>query len=183
MSAFPFFATLPNLITIARLFLVPVVIAMITENRWPMAFLFFVVAGISDAVDGFLAKRFQLATELGAHLDPVADKVLLVSIYVALAVMRVLPAWLAILVVSRDVMIVGALLIARVLHKPMAIRPLLISKANTTAQIAFAAAMLGAKAFDFDLGLWFWVALVVVAALTLASAGAYLARWLTHMAA
>ena len=79
-------------------------------------------------------------------------------------------------------MIVGAILIARVLHKPIAIRPLFVSKANTTAQIVFAAALLGAKAFELDLGLWFSVSMVVVAALTLASAGAYLARWLTHMA-
>jgi cardiolipin synthase len=182
MSGFPLFATLPNLITIARLFLVPAVISMIIDSRWEMAFLLFLVAGVSDAVDGFLAKRYHLTTELGAYLDPVADKALLVSIFVALAVVRVIPSPLAILVVSRDVMIIGAILIARVLDRPMAIRPLPISKVNTTVQIAFAAAMLGAKAFDLDLGMWLTTWMVIVAGLTLASAAAYLTKWLSHMA-
>ena len=67
----------------------------------------FVIAGVSDAVDGLLARRFDLRTELGAYLDPLADKALLVSIYVTLGDLGKLPAWLAILVVSRDIMIVG----------------------------------------------------------------------------
>ena len=117
----------------------------------------------------------------GAYLDPVADKALLVSVYVALALVNVVPATLAILVVSRDIMIVGAVMIAWVLDNPLEIRPLLVSKLNTTAQIALAAAVLGAKAFDLPLGLWFEVSLAVVAALTLASAAAYLRQWLNHV--
>ena len=78
--------SLPNLITLARLGLVPIIIAMISAGRWKEACLIFIVAGVSDAVDGWMAKTFNLRTELGAYLDPVADKALLVSIYVALAV-------------------------------------------------------------------------------------------------
>lgn len=181
MSSFPFFSALPNLITLGRLLLVPVIISMIVDGRWEAAFLLFLVAGISDAVDGFLAKRFGLASELGAYLDPIADKALLVSIFIALAIVRVIPSSLAILVVSRDVLIVGAIIMARVLDRPMTIRPLPVSKANTTVQIVFAAAVLGGNAFQLDLGPWATGAMVLVAALTLASAAAYLKQWLTHM--
>jgi cardiolipin synthase len=174
-------ASLPNLITIARLVLVPVIVALMAHQRWEAVLATFVVAGLSDAADGFIAKRFKLQTELGAYLDPVADKALLISIYVMLAAVGVLPDWLAILVVFRDVMIVGGVVMAAFLGKPVTIRPLLISKANTTAQIGFAALVLAAKAFGLGLGLWFGLAIVVVATLTVASAAAYLAQWLDHM--
>ena len=180
MSRFPL-SSLPNLITLGRLFLVPLIIIAISNGRWTLTFVAFVVAGVSDAVDGYLAKTFDLRTKLGAYLDPVADKALLISIYVTLALASVLPATLAIMVVSRDVMIVGAVIISWLLDDPVEIRPLLVSKLNTTAQIAFAAAVLGAKGFDLPFGLWFDVALVVVAALTLASAAAYLRQWLDHV--
>ncbi len=180
MSRFPF-SSLPNLITLGRLILVPVVISAIADGRWTLTFLAFVLAGVSDGVDGYLAKRFNLRTKLGAYLDPVADKVLLVSIYVALALGDVVPRTLAILIVSRDIMIVGGVLISWVLDNPLEIRPLLISKLNTTVQIAFAAAVLGGKAFDVSFGLWFHIAVVVVAGLTLASAAAYLRQWLRHV--
>jgi cardiolipin synthase (CMP-forming) len=175
------YTSLPNLITLARLGLVPVVIAMISAGRWPEACLFFIVAGVSDAVDGWLAKTYRLSTELGAYLDPVADKALLVSIFVALSVYGAVPSWLTIVVVARDVMIIGALMISWLMGKPVAIRPLWISKTNTAAQIAFAAAVLGAKAFQFTLGPWFTISVFIVAALTLASLAAYLAVWARHM--
>ncbi len=178
MSAY---TSLPNLITLARLGLVPVVIAMISAGRWPEACITFVIAGLSDAVDGWLAKTFNLRTELGAYLDPLADKALLVSIYVALSVVGTLPAWLAIIVAARDVMIIGAFMISWLMNKPMAIKPLWVSKLNTAAQIGFAALVLGAKAFQFTLGPWFTVFAACVAALTLASLAAYLAGWARHM--
>src|SRR5208283_4357319 len=90
-------ANLPNLITLARLLMTPLAVSMIISQRFVAAFVIFVLAGISDGVDGFIAKRFDLRTELGSYLDPLADKALLVSIYVALAVVGVLPAWIAIL--------------------------------------------------------------------------------------
>jgi cardiolipin synthase (CMP-forming) len=175
------YTSLPNLITLARLCLVPIVIAMISAGRWTEACLIFIAAGISDAIDGWLAKTFNLQTELGAYLDPLADKALLISIYVALAVFGAVPSWLTILVVARDVMIIGAFMISWLMNKPVAIRPLWISKANTTAQIGFAAAVLGAKAFQFTLGPLFLVCTLAVAALTLASLAAYLAGWARHM--
>src|SRR5262249_45973484 len=90
--------SIPNLITVGRILLVPVVIWAITAGEMRIAFILFVAAGISDAVDGFLAKRFGMSTELGAYLDPLADKAMLVSIYVALGIAEAIPRWLVILV-------------------------------------------------------------------------------------
>jgi cardiolipin synthase len=175
--------TLPNLITIGRLFLVPLVIATILEGRWLAAFIIFVVAGISDAIDGFLAKRFDMASELGAYLDPVADKALIVSIYITLAVVGAVPSWLVVLVVARDMMIVSAVILSWVMGKPLAMAPFVVSKLNTGAQIIFAALLLGTRAFGVDPGQAIQVGQLFVALLTVGSMTAYLAFWLRHMAA
>ena len=98
--------SIPNLITLGRVILVPIVFWLLLNGQLQAAFLAFVVAGISDAVDGFLAKRFGWETELGAYLDPIADKLLIVCIFIALGVTARLPSWLVIIVVSRDVLIV-----------------------------------------------------------------------------
>jgi cardiolipin synthase len=177
----PCMINLPNFITIGRLFLVPVLIVMLTQGRWLAAFMCFIIAGVSDAVDGFIAKRFSLRTELGAYLDPLADKALLMSIYVTLSVIGTLPGWLAITVVSRDVMIMVGVVLAWLMSQPVAIKPLLVSKVNTAAQIGFAGIVLGANALGFGLG-WArnWM-MAGVAVLTVASAAAYLLTWFTHM--
>src|SRR6516164_3748097 len=101
----------PNLISLGRLLLVPLTIWLILGGRYGVAFWVFVVAGVSDALDGFIAKRFDRRTRLGALLDPVADKALLVSVYLTLCVAGELWTWLVILVVFRDVMIVGGFLL------------------------------------------------------------------------
>ncbi|MBF9232353.1 CDP-alcohol phosphatidyltransferase family protein [Microvirga alba] len=173
--------TIPNLITIARLILVPIVIVMIMQQRWAAAFILFVVAGISDAVDGFIARHFNMQSEFGAYIDPLADKALLVSIYISLAVVGAIPSWLAIVVVSRDAMIVAAVLLSWVMDRPVTIKPLLVSKLNTLAQLAFAAFALAGNAYGIELGGLEDIAMLVVAALTVASAGAYLGGWLRHM--
>jgi cardiolipin synthase len=173
--------TIPNIITIGRLIIVPIVIVMIMQQRWTVAFSLFVVAGISDAVDGFIARRFDMKSEFGAYMDPIADKALLVSIYVTLAIVGAIPGWLAIIVVSRDVMIVAAVLLSWVMSRPVEIKPILVSKLNTGAQIAFAAFALAANAFGAELAGLEDVAMVLVATLTIASAGAYLGGWLRHM--
>ncbi len=175
--------TLPNLITIGRLILVPLVIVMIVDQRWQIAFVIFVTAGVSDAIDGFIAKRFGMASELGAYLDPIADKALIVSIYITLAVVGAIPIWLVILVVSRDIMIVSAVILSWVLENPVEIAPFLVSKLNTAAQIGLAALVLGSKALGIDPGPAMQLGQLLVALLTLGSMTAYLAFWLRHMAA
>jgi len=173
---------LPNLITIFRIFMVPLIVWLIISGQFLPAFLIFVLAGLSDAVDGFIAKKFNQATELGAYLDPIADKLLLVSIYVALGFQAILPAWLVILVVSRDILIIGACLLSWLMDKPVPVTPLMVSKANTTAQIVLAALMLGGLGFEIELVDLIRVTSVLVAALTVLSAAAYLRLWLEHMA-
>ena len=92
-----------------------------------------------------------------------------------------LPATIAILVVARDIMIIGAFMISLIMRKPIKVNPLTISKLNTSAQISFAAMVLSVKAFDFPAGVWFDVSLYAVAALTLASTAAYFGQWIKHM--
>jgi cardiolipin synthase len=174
--------TIPNLITIARLIMVPLIVVMIGQERWGLAFALFVAAGASDGIDGFIARRFNMRSEFGAYLDALADKALLVSIYVTLSVTGVLPGWLAILVVSRDLMIISAILVSRLMERPLAIKPLFVSKLNTGAQIVFAALVLGTKAFTLDVPTLDAAGMILVAGLTIVSAAAYLARWMRHMA-
>lgn len=174
--------SLPNIITILRILLVPVVVWAIASGETYLAFWLFLVAGLSDAVDGFIAKRFGMQTELGAYLDPVADKALLVSIYVSLSVAELIPRWVAIAVVSRDVMIIGAVVLSLTMAKPVTIRPLLISKINTLVQILFAAYVLASTGFGFEVAGAFPLGLLAVGLLTGLSAAAYLADWGRHMA-
>jgi cardiolipin synthase len=172
---------IPNLITLARMVMTPVAIMMIVSERYLEAFLTFLLAGVSDGVDGFIARHYDLRTELGAYLDPLADKALLTSIYVTLAIYAVLPIWVAIAVVSRDVMILFAVLVSWLLDKPVEIRPVWVSKLNTAAQIGLAGFALGVRAFRLDLYLIQTGLEWTVAATTVASGGVYVAQWLNHM--
>jgi len=173
--------SIPNLVTLIRILLVPVVIWAITAGEYRVAVILFLAAGISDAVDGFLAKRFGMTTELGAYLDPLADKAMLVSIYIALGITEAIPRWLVILVVSRDIMIVSAVILSWVVNKPVPLKPLMVSKLNTVAQIALACVVLATLGFGFraDTTVLMLVALVTV--LTLLSVAFYLAEWVRHM--
>ena len=145
------------------------------------AFIMFLAAGISDAVDGFLAKRFGMATELGAYLDPLADKAMLVSIYIALALVGAIPLWLVILVVSRDIMIVSAVILAWLVDKPVALKPLTVSKLNTVAQIVLALVVIASHAFNFSAEIVILVLTALVAVLTSLSVVFYVAEWVRHM--
>lgn len=165
--------TLPNLITFARLCAVPAAVWLMLNHRLDQAFLVFVGAGLSDAVDGWLARVRNARSTLGALLDPVADKALLVSVYVTLAAINVLPDWLAILVVFRDLLIVGGVILLWVLGVPARIRPLMISKANTAAQIALAALALLLKGFDLSAPMLLDATIWLVAFTTFASGVAY----------
>jgi cardiolipin synthase len=173
--------SIPNLITLARILLVPVVVWTMASGRMDIAFLLFAGAAVSDAVDGFLAKRFGMKTELGAYLDPLADKVLIVSIYVTLGITAEIPLWIVILVVSRDFMIVGAIILSWLVGRPVKIKPHMVSKVNTGAQIALAALVLASHGFKFDAEPVLTLVMVLVAVLTLLSVGLYLAEWMRHM--
>jgi cardiolipin synthase len=172
---------IPNLITLGRILLVPVVVWAIASGAMWIAFVLFLAAGISDAVDGYLAKRFNMTTELGSYLDPLADKALLVSIYVTLGIAGAIPRWLVILVVSRDIMIVGGVILSWVVGSPLKMKPLLVSKLNTVAQIVFACVVLGSLGFNTPVPMLELILMIIVAALTLLSVAAYVAEWVRHM--
>ena len=153
----------------------------IAAGEMKIAFILFLLAGLSDLVDGYLAKRFNMATELGAYLDPLADKALIVSIYVTMGIAGAIPRWLVILVVSRDIMIVGAVILSWVMEKPVPLKPLLVSKLNTVAQILLACLVLAALAFKIDAEIVIVLLIALVAVLTLLSVIFYVAEWVRHM--
>jgi len=177
----PHVLSIPNLITLGRILLVPVVVWAIVTGRMDLAFVLFLVAAVSDLVDGFLAKRFGMKTELGAYLDPLADKVLIVSIYISLGIASAIPAWIVILVTSRDLMIVGAIILSWVVARPVEIRPHNVSRINTGVQIFYACLVLASQGYKFNAEPLLTLVMVLVAALTLLSVGLYLAKWVSHM--
>ena len=168
--------TVPNVITFGRLCAVPLAFWLVIDQHPAYAFFLFVAAGISDAVDGWLARRWG-GNMVGALLDPVADKALLVSVYVTLGLAHQLWTSLVILVVFRDVMIVGGFLLIQAFAVPKHYDPLYISKINTGLQIAlvaFVLARLGLAAASgrIDIGLS-----CAVIATTVLSGLSYLIRW------
>ncbi len=173
---------LANLITLGRLLSVPLVVWFIMSDNFVVTFWLFAAASVSDAIDGYVAKHFDQRSDLGALLDPIADKTLIVSLFVTLGVAGHLPDWLVILVVFRDLLIVGGFLLAAALAQPIAWRPLMVSKVNTTLQLALVVVALAQLAFRFDdrgivLGL-----IYLVGATTILSGGVYLVRWARSIA-
>jgi cardiolipin synthase len=174
--------TIPNFITIARLIGVPVVVWLIIADQYLAAVSLFILAGLSDAADGFIAKRYGATSELGAFLDPIADKALLVSVFVTLGYEGILPAWLIILTVSRDILIIGGVILSYVMANPVAMKPLWVSKLNTVAQIILIALVLANQAGLAVSTIVVTTLVMAVAGLTIASASAYLVDWVRHMA-
>jgi len=176
-SASAVLLTLPNVITFARLCAVPLSVWLVLERQFAQAFFLFAAAGASDAVDGWLARRNGGGNTLGALLDPVADKALLVTMYVTLAAVSVLPDWLAILVVFRDVVIVGGVVVLSLLGQPLMIRPLYISKINTVLQILLVGTSLLLPGFGVAPPAAMDLLIAAVAVTTLWSGAAYV--WIT----
>ena len=174
--------TVPNVITLVRLVLVPVIVLLMLDHAWLAAFLVFVAAGVSDGIDGAIARWVPgQASELGAWLDPVADKAMLVASFVTLGAIGAVPLWLVVLAVSRDLLIVGGVMLASLLANPVPIAPSRLSKANTVAQILLVAAVLAERGPGWGLPVTVHVLVWIVAALTAASAAAYLIAWFRHM--
>ncbi|HEY7992165.1 MAG TPA: CDP-alcohol phosphatidyltransferase family protein [Stellaceae bacterium] len=174
--------SIPNLITLARLLSVPLIVWLVQMGAFKAGLVVFALAGLSDAVDGFVAKRWNQRSALGAMLDPVADKAMLVSLYVTLGLMHHLPAWIVILVVFRDALLVGGFLFWSALGQRIRPDPLIISKINTAAQIGLILVTLGKLAFqvhDYRVG---EALIYIVGATTLLSGAAYLVRWARSLA-
>jgi len=167
----------PNSITLARLLAAPLVIWLIHGERYGIAFWVFVGAGVSDGIDGYIAKRFNMRTRLGALLDPIADKALLASVFVSLGFEGQLPDWLVILVVFRDVMIVGGYVLIQVSAAARQFDPLYISKINTLMQIALVSFVLARLGLGFGDGPATKILVGAVAVTTVLSGASYFVRW------
>lgn len=137
---------LPNAITIARIALVPVFILLLRDEQYSLALFVFLVAGASDGLDGFIARRYNLRSRLGAVLDPLADKLLLVTAYVMLSMLGHIPFWLVLAVVFRDLLIVGGYITYTLVVGPAQMRPSILSKTNTLMQVVLVLAVLARMA-------------------------------------
>lgn len=167
--------SLPNLLSLARLLLAPVTIWLILDGRLVTAFWMFLVAALTDAIDGILARRLEARTALGSYLDPIADKLLVVGTYLALSWMAALPVWLVVLVVARDIgLVLGVVVLHFAGRGTRSLTPSMISKLNTVMQIALVVLVMAAPGLHVDasgvLALLVWV----VAATTILSAVGYL---------
>jgi cardiolipin synthase (CMP-forming) len=172
---------IPNLITIARILLVPVTIWFLISGDFASAFGVFLIAGLSDGLDGWLARATGTQSELGAYLDPIADKALLVSTFATLGIIKILPSWLVIAVITRDILIVGGVMLLRLMDKPITVKPLMISKINTVLQIVFVVCVLGFLSFNWQASQFMAMASYAVLALTVLSGLGYMLAWLKLM--
>ena len=174
--------SIPNVISLARLLAVPFMVHLILRQNYDWAFWLFVIAGISDAVDGAIAKHMNQRSKLGAYLDPLADKALLVGVYVTLGVKGEIADLIVILVVFRDILIVGGVLLQMMFRHNGTPEPAFVSKVNTAVQLLFAAIVLAELGLAVDSS-WIRGAMAYAVALTtLVSGGWYLVAWGRNMA-
>ncbi len=168
---------IPNSISLARLLSVPLIVYLIMNASYGWAFALFLLAGASDAIDGYIAKVLDQTSTLGVYLDPLADKALIVSVYVTLGLRGQIDDFVVILVVFRDVLIVGGLLLLLVLRKHWEVKPVLLSKVNTGVQIFLAGAVLAQSGLSVAIADIVDVASYAVVLTTVGSGGWYLAVW------
>ena len=171
------FSHLPNLITLSRIALAPVLILLLKDQDYVLSLAVFAVAGVSDGLDGFIAKRFNLTSRLGSILDPLADKILLISAYVMLTLLEHVPFWLMLTVVFRDLFIVGGYLVYTSMIGPVQMRPSLLSKFNTLAQIALVILILLQQALTMVYPVMVEVLVYTVTVTTVASGLHYVWLW------
>lgn len=171
---------LPNFISLGRLFLTPLLIWLIVSDHLDTAFWIFLIAGVSDILDGLLARLLKNQTTIGRYLDPIADKVLLIAVFITLGVKGYISEWLVILVVFRDVMILGGALILHISNKPVAIKPIMISKVNTFFQIVLVGSVLGQPLIGLSFSL-LEVLFYITSATTIISGITYVIKWIREL--
>lgn len=126
---------IPNILSVIRILLTPIFVIFLLKDLFFFAFLAFAIAAISDSLDGVLARYLNQRTLLGAYLDPIADKLLLITVFVSLAILEIVPAWLAVIVVSRDILIMLAVAVFTITGINVKTKPSIISKCTTVAQV------------------------------------------------
>jgi cardiolipin synthase len=168
---------IPNLITLLRIILVPIIVILLIQGFFLKALIVFVVAGLSDALDGFLARVLHQQTVLGAYLDPIADKALLVSSFVTLSILHIIPSWLAVVVISRDFIILLGISVLSIMSISVEIRPTFISKVTTALQLITVLLALSLRCLPCDVnGMWPLALYWVTAFFTIVSGLNYMAR-------
>lgn len=172
-----FLRHIPNTISVLRILLIIPIIAAIWHEEYRLAFFLILVAGLSDGIDGFLARFFNWKSQLGALLDPLADKILLVSLFVVFALKELIPVWLMLLVVGRDIIIISGAIAYQLLTHRLEMRPLIISKINTALQILLVV-LVAIQLSDIHIAdSLLNVMIIVVALSTLASGVSYVYTW------
>jgi cardiolipin synthase len=169
---------IPNILTALRLAAAPAFAALLMAGDDRAALGIFAFAGLSDAADGFLAKRFGLSTRFGRFLDPAADKLLMLAAFLTLAALGISPWWLTVLVIARDLAIVLAVFVAYVLALPLRVQPLFIGKVNTVVQVSYVGLLLVFLVFGIDAPQFSAWAALVTAMFTIISWFAYGGLWL-----
>jgi len=169
---------IPNFLTVFRIVLVPVIVILLIQGQFTKALVCFIIAGLTDALDGMIARILNQTTVVGAYLDPLADKVLLISMYATLAIIGLLPGWLAVIVISRDFIILGGILVLTLMSVKLEIEPSFVSKINTMMQIStiFVALLLKWGGTERHFREVFWVVCWLTATLTVISGGDYLVK-------
>lgn len=168
---------LPNALTLSRIALAPLLILALKDQRYALALVIFLVAGITDAADGYLAKRLNVISRLGAILDPAADKILLISAFVMLTLLGHIPFWLMLSVVFRDLLIVGGYLAYTSLIGAVQMQPSPVSKLNTVVQIGLVALILAQQAGVLSLSGLIELMVYMVLVTTVASGAHYVWLW------
>ena len=128
---------IPNSLTILRILLIPVYVGFMTYGQYGLALLVLLMAGLTDAIDGPLARKLNQRTKMGTYLDPLADKLLLTSGFISFSMLHLVPSWLVILVVSRDVILLLGTVVAHVTNTPIDITPTFLGKGTTVLQLSY----------------------------------------------
>ncbi len=168
---------IPNIISFARLLSVPFTVWLILNGRLLSAFWLFVIASLSDAADGWIARHFNLRTVIGGYIDPIADKALLVSVFVTLGHAGYIESWLVILVVFRDALIVCGAVLYQLLFQNLSMQPLISSKINTATQFLLVSAVLGLTGYGLNAETELEILAHLTALTTLWSGTAYVVVW------
>lgn len=172
---------IPNIITGIRILLIPVFVIFLIQGKLTPSLVIFLIAGITDALDGFIARRYGQVSELGAYMDPIADKILLVSSFLILSMRNLIPDWLCVLVITRDILIIlGVAILFLLQKKALRIGPSKLSKINTCIQIICILLVLIQSIYmikDLYYQLMFWV----TGFFTVSSGVHYLFEWLRYI--
>lgn len=142
---------IPNFLSLLRIILVPAIVIFLIQDEYAKALIAFSFAGLTDALDGTLARLLNKQTELGAFLDPLADKILLSTCFISLSVFGLIPGWLAVIVISRDFIILIGIMTLSLMSVTYEIKPIFVSKITTTLQISTVFLALLLKTFTFDI--------------------------------